>query len=410
MNLNTNSNKNIEKFSLLNSLKGKDSKKISKLIINNNLNDSKNSNHNPKNNNISLLKEIQNDCNNFRKSKTTDKIAGNKVNLLIGYQENQANNNNQKIMIKQNNIKKFNKLNLNIAKIPKYDYSSFNQVMKYYTLKSESKTIQIDELSSYFRPIRNLLGIANANKIKTHNNNSSIHIHKHLKSYENNIIDKANVKDEKIINNQNLDNLNINAYNTKEEIINYNSIEYDDEKIQNIQSTTNLINNNLFNDSHTNDADNINDNSKININTSLIKNCVFNNKNISYNQKNNKLSQIPFCIKIDKIDNTNSKSNLNDNNNKTSSNNIENINTNSNTNNIINSKNISENEMQISSNFNINNGNQDTKSTQSQTSSQTLYQFRPRKIHLPKNGINLSTMQFKNQILQNILNKRKQNK
>ena len=146
-----------------------------------------------------------------------------------------------------------------------------------------------------------------------------------------------------------------------------------------------------------------------NINTSLIKNCVFNNKNISFSQRNNKTTSIPFSIKID---NTNTMGNDN---NKTSIYNIENTNTNSNTNNIINSKNVSENETQISTNYNINinNGNQDTKTTQSQTqtqSSQTLYQFRPRKIHLPKNGINLSAMHFKNQILQNILNKRKQNK
>ena len=43
--------------------------------------------------------------------------------------------------------------NLSINKIPKYDNSSFNQVIKYYTLKSESKTIQIEELSTYLRSI-----------------------------------------------------------------------------------------------------------------------------------------------------------------------------------------------------------------------------------------------------------------
>ena len=403
LNSNTNSNKNTEKLSLLDSLKGKDPKKLVKLIVSNNLNDAKISNYNFNNNNNSLNKEIQNDYNNLRKSKTTDKMAENKINLLIGYQENQTNNKNRKIMIKQNNIKKLNKYALNIAKIPKYDNSSFKQAMKYYTLKSESKTIQIEELSSYFRPMRNILGFANANKGKTHNNiNSIINIHKHFKN------------DKNFLNDKDLENLNINIDNTNEKILNNNSIGYDDDKIENFQGDTNLINNKVLNDLDNNDNDNnsneCNKNNIINnINTSLIKNCVFNNKNISISQRNNKIASIPFSIKID---NTNTMGNDI---NKTSINNIENTNTNSNTNNIINSKNVSENETQISTNYNINinNGNQDTKTTQSQSqtqSSQTLYQFRPRKIHLPKNGINLSAMHFKNQILKNILNKRKQNK
>ena len=410
LNPNTNSNKNTEKLSLLNSLKGKDPKKLVKLEVNNNLNDAKISNYNFNNNNNCLNKEIQNDCNNLRKSKTTDKIAENKINLLIGYQENQANINNKKIMIKQNNIKKLNKYSLNIVKIPKYDNSSFKQAMKYYTLKSESKTIQIEELSSYFRPMRNILGFSNANKGKSHNNiNSSINIHKYFKN------DEKHKNGENILNDKDLGNLNINIDNTNEKILNNNSIGYDDDKIENFQSDTNLINNKVLNDLDNNDNNNNNSNecnkNNIinNINTSLIKNCVFNNKNISFSQRNNKTTSIPFSIKID---NTNTMGNDN---NKTSIYNIENTNTNSNTNNIINSKNVSENETQISTNYNINinNGNQDTKTTQSQTqtqSSQTLYQFRPRKIHLPKNGINLSAMHFKNQILQNILNKRKQNK
>ena len=401
----------MEKLSLLNSLKGKDPKKLVKLIVSNNLNDIKIPNNNFNNKNNSLNKEIQNDCNNFRKSKTTDKIAENKLNLLIGYQENKTNNKNTKIMIKQNNIKKLNKYGLNVAKIPIYDNYIFKQAMKYYTLKSESKTIQLEELSSYFKPMRNILGFANINKVKTHNNiNSSINIHKHFKNNE------KYKKDENILNGKDKENLNINIDNTNEKIINYNSIVYDDEKIENIKRNTDLINNKVLNDLDNNDNDNDNNNNDCNknniingINTSLIKNCVFNNKNISFSQRNNKITSIPFSIKID---NTNTMSNDN---NKTSINNIENTNTNSITNNIINSKNISENETQISTNFNINinNGNQHTNTTQSQSqtqSTQTLYQFRPRKIHLPKNGINLSAMHFKNQILQNILNKRKQNK
>ena len=71
-----------------------------------------------------------------------------------------------------------------------------------------------------------------------------------------------------------------------------------------------------------------------------------------------------------------------------------------------NSKNISDYDTQISINNNANNINNNLKIEE--TNSKTLYQFRPRKIHLPKTGINLLSMQYQNKILQNILNKRKE--
>ena len=405
INSNTHSKKNIGKFSLLNSLKGKDTKKFAKLIVNNNLKNIKQINYNFNYHNNSFLKEIQNDCNNFRKSKTTDKIQGNTVNLLIGYQENQLNNKNKKIMIKQNNTKKFN---LNISKIPRCDYSSFKQAMKYYTLKSESQTIQIEELSTYLRPIRNILGLANVNKIKIQNNvNSSVNIHNYF-----NVNEKKQIgnKDKYSSNNS---NILYNKENFEEVNINFNSIVHDEDNIDNNNDMGNNNfyditfgkNMNLKNSIHLTKNNILNENKKISndinsnlnsINTALIKNYAFSN-NIPYTQRNNKISQ----IKIDKIDNTNKVIVINENNSKkrTSINNIDTTN-----NNII--KNISEIDTQISTNNNLNNANQESKSLQLQ--SQTLYQFRPRKMHLPKNGINLSSMHFKNQILQNILNKRKQ--
>jgi hypothetical protein len=407
INSNTHSKKNIGKFSLLNSLKGKDTKKLAKLIVNNNLKNIKQTNYNFNYHNNSFLKEIQNDCNNFRKSKTTDKIQGNNVNLLIGYQENQMNNKNKKIMIKQNNMKK---LNLNISKIPRCDYSSFKQAMKYYTLKSESQTIQIEELSTYLRPIRNILGLANVNKIKIQNNvNSSVNIHNYF-----NINEKKQIGNKDKYNSSN-SNILYNKENFEEVKKNFNSIVHDEDNIDNNNDMGNNNfydmtfgkNMNLKNSIHLTKNNIQNENKKISndiisnlnsINTPLIKNYAFCN-NIPYTQRNNKISQ----IKIDKIDNTNKVITINENNSRkrTSINNIDTTN-----NNIINSKNISEIDTQISTNNNLNNANQESKSLQSQ--SQTLYQFRPRKMHLPKNGINLSSMHFKNQILQNILNKRKQ--
>jgi len=410
INSHTNSNKNIEKFSLLNSIKDKDNKKMTKLIntnidINNNDNNNKNMNNNKNinynfNNNNSFLKETQDTYNKFRKSKTTEKVKGNK-NILKDYKENQ-NNKNKKIMIKQSNggMKKYN---LSINKIPKYDNSSFNQVIKYYTIKSESKTIQIEELSTYLRPIRNILGFAN--KIKTQSNiTNSININDNYSNKTKNYIFNEN----KSINN-NKDN-NIDKSDDRNSIINEkdddikeeknidnNNKDLDDNdltfgKQKNIQSSINLINENKYN---------INNNINNQINTTLIKNCVFNN--ISHTQRSNKFSPVPFNIKIDKINNININNIKNINNNTNSENNRE-VHINSNTNNIINSKDVSEIDTQISTNNN--NINHDNKAYDSQT----FYQYRPRKMNLPKTGINLTSMQFKNKILQNILNKRKQNK
>ena len=409
INSHTNSNKNIGKFSLLNSIMDKDSKKKSKLINENNANINYNFNNN------SFLKEAQNEFNKFRKSKTTEKTNGN--NILV-HQEN-PNNKNKKIMIKQNtgNTKKYN---LSVSKIPKYDNSAFNQVIKYYTIKSESKTIQIEELSTYLRPIRNILGFAN--KIKTQNNvSSSININNHFGFKNKNFLNKNNSKenlDEKNDVNEsikNKDDKNINSSNKKNNMeedkkeINYGKEKKNQNNI-NLNLNNNIMNNksnNISNNISTDNKNEISNNINLNnlnnkINTSLIKNCVFNN-NISHTQRSNKFTPVPFNIKIDKINNANAPNinniknkNLNDSNNKDINNNI-NIN-----NTIMNSKNVSESETQISTNNNNINNNI------SQT--QAFYQFRPRKMNLPKTGINLSSMQFKNKILQNILNKRKQKK
>ena len=384
----TNSNKNIGKLSLLNSLKEKDNIKITKLLENNNLINKKNTNFIFKNNN-SLIKE--NDCNNFRKSKTSDKPIGSNINLLIGYQENQVNNNNKKIVIKQN-VNKLRKINLSMPKLPKYDNALFKQAMKYYTIKSESKTIQIEELSTYLRPIRNILGFSNNHKMNTQGNvNSSINIHVDF-----NEINISNYNDKKYLTinkNNNKDNNNIDK-NSEISRRKYNTISHDDSNNKNNTETTNgNIKDNT--EKNKNRKDNNNINNKINLNTSLIKNCVFSNNKIPYTHRNTKSSKIPFSIKIDKFSCSEKSVYTNENiNNKTSFN-------------IVNTK-ISDNETQISTNNNVNVLTQENKIQQSQ--SQTLYQFRPRKMHLPKTVINLSSMQFKNKILQNILNKRKQNK
>ena len=402
INSQTNSNKIMSKFLILNSLKNKENKKISKIIASKNI-----KNYNLNNNFI--LKEIQNDCNNFRKSKTTDKIGGDNINLIIGLHENKDNNNNKKIMIKQN-LNNIKKLNINISKIPKYNNTSFKKAMLYYTTKSENKTINIEELSKYLKPIKKILGLKSANKIKLQNNINSITNIYNCLNKSNNV---CNDEEKNNMNNLNIliSKKEINEHS--EQIRDYKSIydeenkEFDNdnninfEKHKNLQSNINLKNKIL------NKSKNSKNVIYNNINNSLIKNCVFNNY-IPYSHRNKKFSKIPFNIKIDKIDNSKNAINTNEanlNNSKTRAS-INNMDTTSNY--IINSKNVSEIDTQISSNNAINNSNQESKAQQNQ--SQTLYQFRPRKMHLPKSGINLSSMQFKNQILKNILNKRRQNK
>jgi hypothetical protein len=213
----------------------------------------------------------------------------------------------------------------------------------------------------------------------------------------------ANFDEEKTIlnddNNQNdikniiMKNDNIAKKNeNKDEIINNQenniiknqvSIEFNNNEIKN-------NNNNNINNSNSNFVLN-----NIQINTSLIKNCVFNN--ISHTQRKNKFTPVPYNIMLDKINNSKISSTMNEVNNKD----LNNINANIN-NNGVNTKNSSQIDTQISTN---NNGNNNISQTQA------FNQFRPRKMNLPKTGINLSSTQLKkNKILQNILNKRKQKK
>ena len=406
INSHTNSNKNIGKFSLLNSIKDKDNKKMAKLIEEN----SNNNNNNIYNfNNNSFLKEAQNEFNKFRKSKTTEKVKGN--NILVNHQDSKSSK-NKKVMIKQNtgNIKKYN---LSVSKIPKYDSSAFNQVIKYYTIKSESKTIQIEELSTYLRPIRSLLGFAN--KVKVQNStSSSININNHrdhkIKNFLNN---NNNIKENICELNQNknsIANENSKTNEDQNDKIREDYYAEDDKKDNNTEKNKDIQNNINLNKNTMNENTNIsieNNNNNINnsnsnfilnnnqINTSLIKNCVFNN--ISHTQRKNKFTPVPYNIVIDKINNSKVSSTMNEINNKD----LNNINANIN-NNGVNTKNSSQIDTQISTNNNANNNISQT---------QPFNQFRPRKMNLPKTGINLSSTQFKkNKILQNILNKRKQKK
>jgi len=324
--------------------------KIAKMFSNNNTNRAINYNNStPKNNNNVFI-----DLSDF---KSQNKVEKNSISCKDFFDENKENNiskENRKVMVKQipYDIKKY----INSQKYPQYDSASFRKAIKYYTLKSDSKTIQVQDLASYLRPIRNILRIKNIHKIKDQQN-------------------KNDTNSYKINNNRDNKNKSMNYKRNKNHTQNIyiNLLEIE-------KSNTNLMEtfNNIHNDT----------------NNSYLKNCYF-NKNSLQTDRINKISKFPFNIRIKqenkaiKIYNKNNK-NISDT-----------ISFNNN-----NSKNISDYDTQNSLNNNINKLNRREKIIEE--NSRTLYQFRPRKIHLPKTGINLTSMQFKNKILQNILNKRKE--
>lgn len=321
--------------------------KIAKMFSNNNTKRAINYNNStPKNNNVFI------DLNDFKNPNKV--VEKNSISCKDFFEENKENKENRKVMVKQipYDIKKY----INNQKYPQYDSASFRKAIKYYTLKSDSKTIQVQDLASYLRPIRNILRIKNIQKIKEPLNKININ--------SNNI---NNIRENK----NKSTNYKRNKNHTQNIYINLLDIE---------KSNANLIE--TFNNTH-NDTNN-----------SYLKNCYF-NKNSLQTDRINKISKFPFNIRINqenkaiKIFNKNNK-NISDT-----------ISFNNN-----NSKNISDYDTQNSLNNNINRLNRREKIIEE--NSKTLYQFRPRKIHLPKTGINLSSMQFKNKILQNILNKRKE--
>ena len=333
--------------------------KLAKLNSNNSIKNTINYNNSSSKNNIFI------DLNDVRKSNTIEKKIMGSNDSLEKYKENQILIGNKKIMVKHNpyDIKKY----MSIQKYPQYDNASFRKAIKYYTLKSDSKTIQEADLTNYFRPIRNILRVKNIQKVKEQKNktNSDIFIKNHnlgnINRENNNSRENKNKSINYKTNRNNIKNIYINLFENENKDINLM------ETFNNTNNTTN---------------------------SSYLQNCYF-NKNSLQTDRMNKISKIPFNIKA-----------------KHTSKAIKIINNNKNISDTIyyknnNSKNISDYDTQISINNNANNTNK--KGKEMENNSKTLYQFRPRKIHLPKTGINLSSIPYKNKILQNILNKRRKN-
>ena len=252
----------------------------------------------------------------------------------------------------------------NIQNFSTYNNASFRKAMKYFTLKSEHKTIQVEDLSTYFKPIRNILRIKNIQKQKNYKNknngNMLIDDETHKNSFKSN--NTLKYLDE---NNSYRKDMNISQNKYKKDIKNEKNIFFE------------TLNNN--------------------INISYIESCYF-NKNSIQTDRTNKNSKFLFPFNI-RINSSNKAIKIITN--KNIKNNLDTINYNNN-----NSKNISDYDTQISINNNANNINKN--GNLKDVNSKTLNQFRPRKFyHLSKTGINLSSLQNKNKIWINILNKTK---
>ena len=331
--------------------------KRAKFLINNNIKNTINyNNSNPKN-------DFFIDINCFKKPKTTDKLSKSNKDLLINSKENINLNKNKKIMMKQ--IPYDSKKYYNIQNFSTYNNASFRKAMKYFTLKSEHKTIQVEDLSTYFKPIRNILRIKNIQKQKNYKNKNNGNMFIDDETHKNSFKSNNTLKylDE---NNSYRKDMNISQNKYKKDIKNEKNIFFE------------TLNNN-------------------NINISYIESCYF-NKNSIQTDRTNKNSKFLFPFNI-RINSSNKAIKII--NNKNIKNNLDTINYNNN-----NSKNISDYDTQISINNNANNINKN--GNLKDVNSKTLNQFRPRKFyHLSKTGINLSSLQNKNKIWINILNKTK---
>lgn len=239
--------------------------------------------------------------------------------LLFRYRENKTINENRKVMNRR--IPCYIKKSINAEKSPQYDNTSFQKAIKYYTLKSDNKTIHAEDLSNYFRPIRNILRVKNIRK-KTIN-----------------IINKNN----SFQNNKNRGNSYKTNRNLRQKI--YINLFKNENQDMKFMETLNHKNND--------------------INNSYLKNSYF-NKNTLQTDRINKISRFPFNIRKNKINKAIKIINININPNNKNISEITSLNNN-------NSKNISDYETQISLNNIINNSKTKDKDKIIELNSKTLH-------------------------------------
>ena len=332
----------------------------------------------------------------YKKSNTIDKNCYNNINLLTNLKEQEDN-------IYDSFSKDLNKSNLsNTSKISVvsisnnknsaiYDKSLFVQIIKYYTRKSKNNIIKNDEINFFLKPIT-----------------------KFINNQKKNTINLKNIKKE--LEDKNLLKLGKSEINQK-----YNSITYNKNDKNNNNNNIGMIN--------TNDNRNyigIDDNFNLTFGKSSNKIEIFtSSNNISSNYKNKKAKNAKKINNKFKFNINNFKNNINSFKNK------KNKNINNNNDGLIDidpqSQRNSDPPVLLSGKFFkeeknrkiIDTNNNKEESTPSflnesnkedeKINSNTTYQFKSRKLNLPKNAINIDYIKLNNHILQNLLNHNKKN-
>ena len=321
----------------------------------------------------------------YKKSNTIDKNCYNNINLLSNFKVQEDNNNDS--FSKDINKSNFsNTSKINVVSILKnkngalYDKSLFLHIMKYFTRKAKNDIILNDEINFFLNPIIKLLNSPkkksiNIKNIKkeldkkgiNHNSNSTYNNNKEDKNLNNNIDNNIKINSNEKGNYIGIDdnfNLTFGKSSNKIEIFNPKNIGINiKNNNKNIKSKNKMIHNNFI--------FNINKFKNI-INSNKIKNN--NNEKIDINPQSQRNSDPPILISEKIFKN---RKMIEYNNNKEES-----------TPSFLNEKNNKENDK---INCKANN------------------QFKSRKINLPKNAINLDNIKLNNHILQNIINKKKNN-
>lgn len=360
---------------------------------------------------------------------------------------------------------------INIPKYPKYDKSIFHQIIKYYTIKSKNEPIKFEDMSKILSPIKKLIMSNNSNYIneskanysgkkkekqenivnvnKTIHNNTNLN-NKNIKIKNVNIslVNINNIENGNLISkksNSNFNNLNQNAINSNITKGQNPSTIVSTPKTSNnycIRSSTNDTNKNyigvdenfnltfgkssnrieMMTSSTNNNSNNINSLNSIgnNINLNTVSNTNSNsntNNSISKNNDNiyttyvNNITESYRNIRAIALEkNFKEEEKIIDNNNNLNSNrtgkNTCNSNGKNSTNLIIETPTFVNNNSNTITNCR---GDDEISDEEEINRSRTSYQFRPRRMKIPKNGINLASLKLNNQIMQSILNKKNNN-
>ena len=328
-----------------------------------------------------------------KKSNTIDKNYYNNINLLNNLKENEDYNYDSFSKdLNKSNLSNASKISIISVSKDKncaiIDKSLFIQIMKFYTRKSKNQIIKNEQISFFLKPMENI--IINQKK-------NSINIKNIKKELEDKNMGKIGMKGNKKYNSidNNIQENNINNFSNN--IINSNEkrnyIGIDDNFNLTFGKSSNKIE--IFTSSNNkNNIKNNIKNIKSKINKSLNNNFIFNFKNNVNSKKNKKTTN--NNVEIDPQSQRNSEPpNL--------------ISEKMFKDEILNKKIIDNYQIDKEENtpsfLNENKNKKEKEKDKKKSNNQ--YQFKTRRINLPKNPINIENIKSNNRILKNILNHKK---